>query len=133
VPRNEPGISTRRRIAGLNAKLGKTLSAYAAAAGAAGIGIMALAPPSSAEVVYTATNLPVVFNGPLLPIDLNNDGVVDFNLQNFSCATEGLGKKFLAVSPAQSGNEVLQVESKRAEVFHLEDDASRAVVENGHG
>ena len=54
------------------------LIAYALAAGAAGVGLLALAQPAAAEIVYTAKDFKLTKGG--LFIDLNLDGVPDFNL-----------------------------------------------------
>jgi hypothetical protein len=61
------------------------LTAYATAATAAGVGVLALAAPSEAEVVYTPTHLQLraVYGGvPAYKLDLNGDGIADFELIN---------------------------------------------------
>jgi hypothetical protein len=63
----------------LNDKLNRSLLWYAAAAGAA-IGLQGTM-PAEAEVVYTPANTPIQVNVPL-PLDLNNDGVFDFVINN---------------------------------------------------
>lgn len=50
---------------------------YALAAGAAGVGVMALAKPVEAKIVYTPANLKL--HG-VVPLDLNHDGIADFGL-----------------------------------------------------
>jgi hypothetical protein len=62
--------------------LNQRLNLYALAAGAAGVGILAVPHSLEAEVVYTATNITLT-NGSLA-IDLNHDGAVDFILSNKS-------------------------------------------------
>ena len=52
------------------------LSAYLTAAGAAGVGLMALAKTSEAKIVYKPTNIQVTFEA-WTPVDLNSDGVSD--------------------------------------------------------
>jgi hypothetical protein len=59
----------------INSKLEKKLAAYIAAASAAGVSILAAAPPANAEVVFTPAHKTV--NG-LTAIDLNHDGINDF-------------------------------------------------------
>ena len=61
----------------LGMELDRKLVAYIAAAGAAGVGLIAAAMPAAAEIVYTRTNLTLDEN-ERLPIDLNGDGVNDF-------------------------------------------------------
>jgi hypothetical protein len=95
----------------LDSSLEKRLKGYALAATAAGVSVVAFAQASDAEIVYTNVSKPVILNGAPLSIDVNNDGVADFTLTNFSSLTGGLGFFFLAAAPAQSGNEVLQVTS----------------------
>lgn len=68
------------REATLDSKLEKRLAVYAAAAGAAGVGMLALAPPARAQIVYTPANLPVPHDGYFLPIDFNHDGAAEFSL-----------------------------------------------------
>lgn len=63
-------------------QLDKTLFGYAAAASAAGVGLLALAAPAAeASVVFTKTNA-VLASNTSLSIDLNNDGVNDVTLVN---------------------------------------------------
>ena len=108
----------------LPAKLDKTLLAYAAAAGAAGVAMLACAKPAQAEVVYTkvAVRLPIAQG--LVQFDINGDGQPDFGLSAFgethTCTTYAkrsrpeLGCPFhdgVAIVPAQPGNEVWSVDS----------------------
>jgi hypothetical protein len=88
-----------RATARINIKLEKNLAAYMAAAGAAGVSMLA-AQPVEAKIVYTPTNT-VVTNGTT--IDLNHDGVADF-----SFGFHELDKSdVLAVDPIGKGNAVL--------------------------
>ncbi|HEY4902189.1 MAG TPA: hypothetical protein VIH89_01830 [Candidatus Sulfotelmatobacter sp.] len=66
----------------INAKLEKNLAGYMAAAGAAGVGVLALAQPAAAKVVYTAVNVTISPHSAV-PLDLNNDGVSDFIISNW--------------------------------------------------
>jgi hypothetical protein len=50
--------------------------AYATAAGAAGVGALALVKPADAKIVYTRVNKPLNYGVTIL--DLNNDGTPDF-------------------------------------------------------
>lgn len=54
------------------------INAYALAAGAAGVSLMALAQPASAEIVYTPANGTLHAN-QAVPIDINHDGTPDFD------------------------------------------------------
>ncbi len=61
---------------GLDAKLEKGLLGYAVAASAAGVSMLALAPPpAEAKIVYTAAHMQIIGN---VDLDLNHDGIKDF-------------------------------------------------------
>jgi hypothetical protein len=67
------------------------LNAYALAASAAGVSLLALAQPSAAEIIYTRTHH-VIGNGGSYKLDLNHDGTTDLTIQNkysHGCTTEG--------------------------------------------
>jgi hypothetical protein len=66
---------TTRQPSNLNDRLDKHLLAYMAAAGAAGVGVLAMTQPANAKVVYTSANRSIVEDSRL---DLNNDGIPDF-------------------------------------------------------
>jgi hypothetical protein len=73
--------SKAKRGAVLRAALEQALHSYAMAAGAAGVSLLALAPPAEAEVVYTPVHVDLEAN-QYYYLDLNNDGVRDFFLDN---------------------------------------------------
>lgn len=75
--------SPSRLSTSLNGRLDQKLLTYAAAASAAGVGMMALAQPSQAEIVYTAANQTIATNSTFA-LDLNGDGITDFVLSNTS-------------------------------------------------
>ncbi len=58
-----------------NSPLEKRLAAYAA--GAAGMAMLASVPPAEAEIVYTPVSVTIP---PSYQLDLNNDGIVDFEI-----------------------------------------------------
>jgi len=64
----------------LSDSLHHQLNMYALAASAAGVGMLALAQPAEAKIIYTPAHTKVV---PALPVDLNHDGIVDFYLNTF--------------------------------------------------
>jgi hypothetical protein len=77
---NLPGTRSRR-ISPISSSLDKHLSLYTLAASAAGVGLLAFAQPSEAEVVYTPTH--VTFKaGTSYFLDINNDGTPDFQLKD---------------------------------------------------
>jgi len=71
-----------RSEARLNARLERSLLMYTAAAGAAGVGILALAPPAEAKIVYTAANVQILGPRSFYNLDLNHDGITDFRITN---------------------------------------------------
>ena len=70
-----------RRTVRLNNRLEKWLSAYAAAAAAAGVGLLALTQSAEAKIVYTPASIDIPVNGSIL-LDLNHDGTADFSFVN---------------------------------------------------
>jgi hypothetical protein len=64
----------------LSVKLENHLRSYATAAAAAGVGILALAQPANAEIIYTPANIRINHNTVL---DLNNDGIADFTFTGY--------------------------------------------------
>ncbi len=65
----------------LSAALHGRLNAYALAAGAASISVLALAEPSSAEIIYTPMHQ-VLNQYQFIHLDLNHDGITDVSIQN---------------------------------------------------
>jgi hypothetical protein len=81
IHRESQNGNPARKATTLSSQLNKGLVSYVAAAGAAGVGMLAGAHPAEAEVVYTPANTPILINTPVA-LDLNNDGIVDFELSN---------------------------------------------------
>ncbi|MGH9496690.1 MAG: hypothetical protein ACRD3B_16955 [Candidatus Sulfotelmatobacter sp.] len=79
TPRTSP---TRQQ---LNPRLDKMIATYATAAGAVGVGLLAAAQPADAKVVYTKTRVTI---GSFYHLDLNHDGIGDFNINFCSCEPE---------------------------------------------
>jgi hypothetical protein len=97
-------------------KLDKHLLAYAAAASAAGVTLLAVTPSAEAKIVYTSANITIPGNTQV-PLDVNNDGMPDFV---FSFYTYGPRKAplghyvdALELVPSKTGNEVWQVPDSR--------------------
>lgn len=72
-PIQPPGAIRNRTADNLN----RNLSAYATAAAAAGVSMLAMALPAKAEVIVKKVHLPITNAAPVL-LDLNKDGVADF-------------------------------------------------------
>jgi hypothetical protein len=86
----------------LTTKLNQRLVAYATAASAAGVGILAAAPFAEAKVVYTSANIPVFspYGWADLALDINGDGVTDLT---FFGATFAYGTYLKVYAPAGNG------------------------------
>ena len=104
--------------------LDKRLLAYATAAAAAGVGLLALAQPAEAKIVFTPSKMPITFGAGPVDFDLNHDGIADFAL-SFSCVNNfcftsmggirhhpsDINQFELAVIPAQASNQVNAINS----------------------
>ncbi len=95
-----------RLVAKLQTRTDKTLIAYAAVAGAS---ILALTPPVSAEIVFTPAHQEVPPN-ITIDIDLNQDGIIDFTIENKAITSEKPGsfdEDLLIAGGAQPSNQML--------------------------
>jgi len=86
----------------LAATLEKSLSAYASAAAAAGVSLLALTPAANAKIVYTPAHTSIPVNEGIL-LDLNHDGIADFRMVNYA----GSGGALLKVGCALRGRDVV--------------------------
>jgi len=76
------------KTANLSKSTHQQLTMYALAAGAAGVGVLALAQPVEAKIVYTATHHVIGRNSRYI-LDLNHDGKGDFVISNtYHCGTD---------------------------------------------
>jgi hypothetical protein len=84
----------------------KNLNAYALGATAAGVGVLAIVPHATAEIVYTSVHHQIQPNrgGNGFFLDLNHDGINDFLIVNFYSTTSAILNVW--VSPEQVGNEI---------------------------
>jgi len=83
------------------------LNKYALAASAAGVGLLCLAEPVEARVVYTPAHKWLPLNRYYY-LDLNHDGVIDFTITNdLHLSTTPFGDD-LNISPAVKGNAIWQ-------------------------
>jgi hypothetical protein len=110
---------TARSVSNLPEPITQRLNVYALAAGAAGVGMLASAHPAQAKIVYTPANIPIVQNAGPVELDLNHDGIGDFQLSNVYTTErkrqpEGFHQSSLAVYPIQPSNRVRAVESNGA-------------------
>jgi len=81
-----------RAPAQLSESLHKRLSAYALAASASGVGVLAVAQPTEARIVYAPAHHTITLEHHHYRLDLNHDGIVDFSfsLGSHCCAAVGL-------------------------------------------
>jgi hypothetical protein len=106
-PPDRANVKGNRRPAPLGAGLEKRVSAYAAAAGAAGVTFLALAPTTEAKIVYTPANTSIPVNGQPVPLDLNHDGITDFVFSNlFWAGSEGFFLMGVRAGASNPGNGV---------------------------
>jgi hypothetical protein len=77
-----------RKTANLSESVHQQLGMYALAASAAGVGMLALAQPAEAKIVYTKAHH-VIGKNAVFQLDLNHDGTIDFTLQNRNCPYGG--------------------------------------------
>src|ERR1039458_9779518 len=82
--------------------LHNSLALYALAAGATGVGVLALAQPAEGEVVYTPAH-EVIGRNQSFAIDLNHDGITDFTIQNVVKDVYGYRVARLQVTPSGGG------------------------------
>jgi len=76
----------RKMPANLAESVHRRLNSYALTASAAGVGMLALAPPSEAKIVYTPAHVNITPNHTIL-LDLNNSGTADFSFRNVLSTT----------------------------------------------
>jgi hypothetical protein len=101
-------VSSRKAVS-LSDSVRQRLHPYTLAAGAAGVTMLALAPPGEAEIIYTPANQYIYGMGPPYALDLTGDGTTDFYL---SAALTGGGSGYsgsLLARPWQAGNGVAAV------------------------
>ena len=74
-----------RQATKLESGLEKSLSAYASAAVAAGVSLLAMTKSAEVKIVYTPANTSIpVNNKQSVVLDLNHDGIADFSFWNLS-------------------------------------------------
>lgn len=100
-----------------SAQFNHRLQMYSLAAGATGVGLLALAPLANAEIVYTATN--VTIGARILhsyALDLNGDGTTDFfiNATSRQSIDQSGGTSRIIAMPAVKSNGVVVSEGDAA-------------------
>jgi hypothetical protein len=87
-----------RTPAKLSESIHRQLNKYALAAGAVGVGALALAQPAEAEIVYTPAHVKMSSLG-FYPIDFNHDGKVDVGIWRTAGQTTTLAASNLLAYP----------------------------------
>lgn len=97
--------SPRKTSSILPDKLHQRLNAYAVAASAAGVAVLAGTLPAEAKVIYTPVNIQIAPHHHL-NIDLNHDGIADFVISNAVFQTADIGGRTLRAKPLVKNNAV---------------------------
>ena len=98
---------TSRKSSALSGSLHpRARTLYALAASAAGVGMLALAQPAGAKIVYTPAHKSITPNHTI-PLDLNHDGTVDFRLKDIYYTSQFVSHVgILSAVPAVHANEI---------------------------
>jgi hypothetical protein len=99
----------RGKSANLSDSIQQQLNKYALAAGAAGVGMLALGHPAEARIVYTPADTKITPDH-LIPLDLNHDGIVDFRFKDVYQISHTAGfdhTGLLSVLPALQSNKIV--------------------------
>ena len=89
-----------RTMSKLSESTCRLLESYTLAATAAGVGVLALARPSEAKIVYTPAHH-IIKTGTSYNLDLNHDKVVDFTLKDVAASDTDSAWWTLSASPAK--------------------------------
>ena len=100
-----------RGTARLGKELERSLSAYACAAAAAGVSLLATTKSTEAKIVYTPANVKIGINGGPVPLDLNHDGVTDFVFSNsfhsfYTFSSPSFARLFVGAGSVNTPNEL---------------------------
>ncbi len=88
--------------------LQQRLNSYALAAGAAGVGVLAVTQPAAAKIVYTSAHATITRDHSVA-LDLNHDGKNDFTFHETFITTTSVDEDhslILSVLPARKNNEI---------------------------
>jgi hypothetical protein len=96
----------KRQTTQFSEALQQRLNAYALAASAAGVGMLALAQPAEGKIVYTPTHHTIKTHD-IFHLDLNHDRIDDFLISNHSFCTTDICGRTLRALPAAGGNQVV--------------------------
>jgi hypothetical protein len=111
-----PSADRSRKAVKLSQPLHRDLAAYAFAASAAGVSLLALALPAEAQIIYTPTHELLTKDGHL-SIDLNNDGVVDVTIREVPTYRSSIRDNSLGAHPQRGGGLVMGNASNHAKAM----------------
>ncbi len=109
-------VASKKSQRALAEKLEQKFRAYGTAAGAAGVGLLALAQPAQAEIVYTPAHIRFT-TGSNRWIDMNHDGVPDFRFEN--AGNLGLGSTTFVIAFGLHGDGVRVRREKSGDALPL--------------
>ena len=98
--------SGSRKTAELSKSILQQLNMYTRAAGAAGVGVLALSQSAAAKTVYTPAHINLGFD-QVTPLDLNHDGITDFSFYALYGDSSGGGENSLFARPGQRQNAIV--------------------------
>lgn len=110
--KSQEAESALQRSAARSVEYDQRLLAYVATATAASVGVLALTQSAAAKIVYTPTHQTVRMNHAV-PIDLNHDGIHDFDVFNLTHNSTTPFGSYVAAEPLNSGNQMLVQHSNR--------------------
>lgn len=97
---------SRKTPANLSNSVCQHLNMYALAASAAGVGVLALAQPAEAKIVFTSTWVEILPGSGPVYLDLNNDGIADFQFSRHAYSTSFKRYSTLRVMPQNQSNAI---------------------------
>jgi len=99
--------------------LHKRVNMYALAGSAAGVGMLALAQPAEAKIVYTHANVAIGDGGVFHhPLDLNHDGINDFSFSYPGTSGGPHSGALMVRSPSKENKVVLRTSGTRHQQFY---------------
>jgi len=110
--------SSKRQMKQLSESLHHRLNAYALAASAAGVGVLALVQPAEGKIVWTKVHRNLRSG---IFLDFNHDGVVDFGIPIHTTQTESsrhLSSLSVVVYRSQSRNRIVGASDREASALH---------------
>jgi hypothetical protein len=99
----------RGKSVNLSDSIQQQLNKYALAAGAAGVGVLALGRPAEAKIVYTPADTKITPDH-VIPLDLTDNGTIDFRFKDIYQRSHSFGfdhSGILSILPAIQDNKIV--------------------------